>query len=313
MAEAADQITALREASAVRPRGLWIDAWRRLKRNKMAIAGAIYILIMALIAIFADVLAPHNPNAIDPTAAPNTPPFWVAGHNPQYLLGTDSLARDELSRLIYGARVSLIVGFVPVFIVTAIGVTVGMTSGWLGGRADNIIMRIVDVVYAFPALLFYIVVQSAFRDSKIGDIFGGLLLLFIAFAITDWVSMARLVRGEVLRLKNREFVEAAKALGVPTRRILIRHILPNSLAPIIVSIAFGVPSYILAESSLSYLGLGVKPQTPTWGSMVYDSFPQVTYAPEFVLMPSILIALIMLAFTFLGDGLRDALDPYMGK
>ncbi len=279
----------------------------------MAIAGAVYIIIMALIAIFADVLAPHNPNAIDPNAVPNTPPFWVSGHNPQYILGTDSLARDELSRLIYGARVSLIVGFVPVFIVAAIGITVGMTSGWLGGRADNIIMRIVDVVYAFPALLFYIVVQSAFRDSKIGDIFGGLLLLFIAFAITDWVSMARLVRGEVLRLKNREFVEAAKALGVPTRRILIRHILPNSLAPIIVSIAFGVPSYILAESSLSYLGLGVKPQTPTWGSMVYDSFPQVTYAPEFVLMPAILIALIMLAFTFLGDGLRDALDPYMGK
>jgi oligopeptide transport system permease protein len=302
-----------REAAVTKSRGLWSDAWRRLKRNKMALAGGAYIILMVLVALFAPLLAPHSPTDFAPDALPNTPPFWMKGSDPNYLLGTDSSSRDELSRLLYGTRVSMVVGFIPVFIIALVGVGVGLVSGWVGGRWDNLLMRFVDVVYAFPALLFFIILQSTLRETTLGRLFGGLLLLFIAFAITGWTDMSRLVRGQVLSLKNKEFIEAARSIGTPTSRIVMRHILPNSLAPIIVSVAFGVPSFILAEAALSFLGLGVQPGTASWGSMVYDAYDYATSAPVFVVMPSILIALLMLAFTFLGDGLRDALDPQMSK
>jgi oligopeptide transport system permease protein len=188
-----------------------------------------------------------------------------------------------------------------------------MLSGWLGGRADNVIMRAVDVVYAFPSFLFFIILQASLRDTWLGQQLGGLLLLFVAFALTGWVGMARLVRGQVLSLKEREFIEAARAIGVPTHRILLRHILPNTLAPIIVSVSFDVPAYILAEAGLSFLGLGIRPPTASWGSMVFESFPLITFLPIFVIMPATLIALIMIAFAFVGDGLRDALDPQMSR
>ncbi len=309
-----EQLTSLKQAAGTnKPRGLWSDAWRRLKRNKMALLGAAWILFMAFIAIFAPVLAPHDPDVAAMDALPYTPPFWSDQSDPRYILGTDTAARDELSRLLYGARISMLVGFVPVTIITLLGVSIGILSGWLGGRWDNLIMRLVDVIYAFPALLFFIILQVAFRDRWLGQLLGGLVLLFGALAIFAWVDMARLVRGQVLSLKEKEFVEAARAVGTPTRRILWRHILPNSLAPIIVSIAFGVPSAILAEATLSFIGLGVQAPTASWGSMVDDSFGSIQSTPEFVLMPAILIALIMLAFTFLGDGVRDALDPQMSK
>jgi oligopeptide transport system permease protein len=237
----------------------------------------------------------------------------MEGHDPAYLLGTDNLARDELSRLLFGARVSMIVGFIPTIIVTLVGTMIGLLSGWLGGRWDNILMRFVDVVYAFPSFLFFIVLQASLRQTWFGQLLGGLILLFVAFALTGWVDLTRLVRGQVLSVKEQEFVEAARALGVPTARILRRHILPNTLAPIIVSVAFSIPSYILAEAGLSFLGLGVQPPTASWGSMVFDSFPQMTFQPIFVVLPSILIAVVMVSFTFLGDGLRDALDPRMSR
>jgi oligopeptide transport system permease protein len=308
-----EPLGALREAAATKPRGLWSDAWRRLKRNRASMLGAGIIVLFVLVAIFADLIAPHDPNQVFNDAASNSPPFFEQNSDPRYLLGTDGVARDYLSRLIFGTRISLLVGLVPVLLITLIGATIGITAAWLGGRWDNLIMRAVDVVYAFPALLFLIVVQTALRDSPIGNILGGLFLLFGALALVGWTDMARLVRGQVLSLKNKEFVEAARATGAPTSRILFRHILPNSLAPIIVSVAFGIPATILAEAALSFLGLGVKGSTPTWGSMVFDSFSTVLFAPSFVLMPAALIALIMLAFTFLGDGLRDALDPQMSR
>ncbi len=308
-----EPLGALRETSNTKPRGLWSDAWRRLRRNKAALVGAAYILLMALVAIFAPVLAPHNPIFTPADAMANSPTFWQDGNDPRYLLGTDTLARDILSRLIYGARISMVVGLIPVAIEVLIGATVGLLSGWLGGRWDNILMRLVDVVYAFPSLLFFIILQTAYGETRFGQLLSGMVLLFFAFAITGWVTMTRLVRGQVLSLKQKEFVEAARAVGVPTSRIVLRHVLPNSLAPIIVSITFGIPSYILAEASLSYLGLGIKAPTPSWGNMIYESFSQILFNPWFVLMPSILIALVMLAFTFLGDGLRDALDPQMAK
>jgi ABC-type dipeptide/oligopeptide/nickel transport system permease subunit len=290
-------------------RGLWWDAWHRLRENRAALVGAVYILLMLALAAFAPLIAPHDPDYIAPTARSNMPPFWMTGHDPAYLLGTDGLARDELSRLLYGARVSMVVGFIPTAIVTLVGTLLGLLSGWLGGRWDNLIMRGVDVAYAFPSFLFFIILQSSLRETWLGQLLGGLILLFVAFAVTGWVDLTRLVRGQVLSLKEQEFVEAARALGVPTWRILLRHLLPNTLAPIIVSVAFAIPGYILAEAGLSFLGLGVQPPTASWGSMVFDSFPQMTFQPIFVIMPSTLIALVMIAFTFLGDGLRDALDP----
>lgn len=294
-------------------RGLWSDAWRRLRRNKAALIGLIYILIMFVVAVFAPWLAPHEPNRIPATAMANMPPAWDAGGSWTYPLGTDSLARDELSRLIYGARISMIVGIVPTVIVTFVGVLYGLASGWLSGRWDNVLMRLVDVVYAFPSLLLFIIVQAAFRDTWLGRSLGGLTLLFVAFAITGWNGMARLTRGQTLTLREKEFVIAARAVGNPSHRIVFRHILPNSLAPIIVAVSFTVPGYILAESSLSFLGIGIRPPTASWGSMVFQSFPIVTFRPIFVIMPSVLIALVMIAFAFVGDGLRDALDPQSNR
>jgi oligopeptide transport system permease protein len=173
-------------------------------------------------------------------------------------------------------------------------------------------MRLVDVVYAFPSLLLFIILQASLRDTWFGRLLGGLMLLFFAFAITGWNGMARLVRGQVLSVREKEYIDAARAMGCPSRQIMLRHVLPNCLAPVIVSVSFSIPSYILAESSLSFLGIGIRPPNASWGSMVFTSFPLITYQPIFVIMPSLLIALIMIAFAFVGDGLQDALDPQSG-
>lgn len=290
-------------------RGLWSDAWRRLRKNKAAVAGLAYIGVMLVLAIFAPLLAPYDPNNIPSDAFSNTPPFWMDGGSWDHPLGTDSLARDNLSRLLYGARVSMIVGIVPTVITVLIGTTYGIVSGWLGGRWDNILMRLVDVVYAFPSLLLFIIMQASLRDTGFGRLLGGLMLLFVAFAITGWNGMARLVRGQTLSLREKEFIEAAWAVGNTPGRIMLRHVLPNSLAPIIVSVSFSIPAYILAEASLSFLGIGIRPPNASWGSMVFQAFPLITFMPIFVIMPSLLIAMIMIAFAFVGDGLRDALDP----
>jgi oligopeptide transport system permease protein len=264
---------------------------------------------MLVLAIFAPLLAPYDPNNIPSDAFSNTPPFWMDGGSWDHPLGTDSLARDNLSRLLYGARVSMIVGIVPTVITVLIGATYGIVSGWLGGRWDNILMRLVDVVYAFPSLLLFIIMQASLRDTGFGRLLGGLMLLFVAFAITGWNGMARLVRGQTLSLREKEFIEAARAVGNTPGRIMLRHVLPNSLAPIIVSVSFSIPAYILAEASLSFLGIGIRPPNASWGSMVFQAFPLITFMPIFVIMPSLLIAMIMIAFAFVGDGLRDALDP----
>jgi oligopeptide transport system permease protein len=301
-----------RSLGSGKARGLWSDAWRRLRKNKAAVIGLVYIGFMALVAIFGPMLAPHDPNNIpmgEGFVPANLPPIWQDGSNRDFILGTDSLARDNLSRYLYGARISMVVGIVPTVVTLLIGVTFGMTSGWLGGRWDDAMMRIVDVVYAFPSLLLFIIMQASLRDIGLGRMLGGLMLLFIAFAITGWNGTARLMRGQVLAVRDKEYIEAARAIGVPDRRILLRHVFPNSMAPLIVSVSFSIPGYILSESSLSFLGLGIRPPNPSWGSMVFQAFPTITYQPIFVIMPTMLIALIMIAFAFVGDGLRDALDP----
>jgi len=293
-------------------RSLWQDAWWRLRRNKAAMLGIAIILLAAFCAIFAPFIAPYDPILQD-TKANNMDPFWVSSqyHDARYLLGSDELGRDILSRLIWSARISLIVGLVPTMIVFSIGVSLGLIAGYIGGWIDNLLMRFTDIIYAFPDLLFVIIIMATLRSTWLGDIMGGLVLIFVALAVVNWVGLARLVRGQVLSLKEKEFIEAARATGVPTKRILFRHLLPNALAPVIVSLAFAIPGAMLAESVLSFLGIGIRPPTATWGVMINEGFAVFSQSPWPVLLPAVCISVVMLAFTFLGDGLRDALDPRM--
>lgn len=309
-ASAAQQHAADVNVLARKQRSLWGDAVYRLKRNRAAMAGLAVVLVAAVLAILAPIIAPYDPIRQD---TPNSlmEPFWG---NPkftlaQYPLGSDQLGRDILSRLIWSARISLIVGFVPVTLVFLVGATVGMAAGFYGKWVDSFLMRIVDIIYAFPDLLFLIIIMATLRGTFLGELLGGLVLMFLAIAVVGWVGMARLVRGQVLSLKEKEFVEAARATGATNGRIMVRHLFPNTLAPIIVSVAFGVPSAILAEATLSFLGIGIKPPTPTWGVMINEGFVVFSTTPWPVLLPAFCISLVMLAFTFLGDGLRDALDP----
>jgi oligopeptide transport system permease protein len=212
----------------------------------------------------------------------------------------------------------MVVGFIPTVIILLLGTFVGMVAGYIGGRWDNILMRLTDVIYAFPDLLFFIIVMVALRESFIGQLMNGLVLLFAALAIVNWVGVARLVRGQVLSLKEKEFVEAARCIGATDSRIMFRHILPNSLGPLIVSAAFTMPGLIITEAILGYLGVGLRPSTnpadifiTSWGALMLDGQSAINAQPFLLLSPAICVALIVLAFTFLGDGLRDALDPRM--
>ena len=238
----------------------------------------------------------------------------------RFLLGTDSIGRDVLSRVLYGARVSIVVAFVPTAIILLIGVIIGLAAGYAGGRWDNFLMRATDVVYGFPDLLFFIVVMIALRDTPIGNFANGLLLLFGALAVVNWVGIARVVRGQTLSLKEKEFIEAARTIGASDIQIMFRHILPNCLAPIIVLTAFRIPGMIITEAILGYLGLGLRPGTnpseffvTSWGSMLLAGQSALNAQPWLLLAPAIAVALVVMAFTFIGDGLRDALDPLMKK
>jgi oligopeptide transport system permease protein len=208
---------------ARKQRSLWQDAWWRLRRNRAAMIGMVIIAIAAFCAIFAPLIAPFEPTAID-TKYSNMDPFFVDSqyHNSQFILGSDQLGRDILSRLIWSARISLIVGLVPTMIIFTLGITLGLTAGYFGGWIDNVLMRFTDVVYAFPDLLFVIIIMATLRNTWLGDIMGGLILIFVALAVVNWVGLTRLVRGQVLSLKEKEFIEAARATGVPTKRIMIR-------------------------------------------------------------------------------------------
>jgi oligopeptide transport system permease protein len=292
-----------------KPRSLWSDAWRRLTRNRMAVAGMCIIIFFWLLALLAPVIAPYHYNAQNHEMVYRGP-AWVTG-DWRHPLGTDGVGRDELSRIIWGARVSMVISLIPVSIYLLVGGTIGMLAGYLGGRIDNLLMRLVDVVYAFPGLLFLIIISAAFRDSWLGRQMGGLLLMLLALGLVGWEGMARLVRGQVLSVKQKEYVEAARCIGVPTLRIMWRHIVPNILAPIIVSIAFSIPGAIFAEASLSFLGLGIRPPTASWGNMLQDGYAAIYSQPILIAAPALCVALVMLSFTFLGDGLRDALDPQM--
>jgi len=292
----ADAPSVAPSARAARGTSLWRDGLRRLLRNRLAMAGGVIIVLLCLIAIFADVLAPL------PYTKTN---FGRLNEAPSraYPLGTDALGRDLLSRMIYGARVSMLVGLGAQIIVVSIGVPVGAISGYLGGRTDVILTRFIDVMYAFPRLLFVILVMSMLG--------AGLFNIFIAIGLTGWVGIARQVRAQVLALKGKEFVDAARGLGVRSFRLLTRHILPNALTPIVVSVTFGIPEAIFTEAALSFIGVGINPPTPSWGQMVGEGQQFIRSYWHLCVFPAIAIAITMLSFTFFGDGVRDALDPKM--
>lgn len=285
--------------------GLWQDAWHRFRRNRIAVIGLAAVTIVVLLAIFGRlVFAFHLPfleDYLKQDPAHSDLGFLAPGH----LLGTDYLGRDVFSRLLYGAGISLSIGILTQFIYLVIAAAVGLTAGYMGGRVDNVLMRIVDVFYAFPDLLFLLVVVAVFGAS--------LLTIFVAIGLIYWVDLARLIRGQVLAIKEKEFVEGARAAGSRPLKIVLRHLVPNSLGPIIVSLTFGIPRAIFLEATLSFLGAGLVPPTPSWGIMIRDGYEAIYSHPFEVLPPALAIATIMLSFSFIGDGLRDALDPRMRR
>ncbi len=324
-----------------KPKGesLWFDAWRRLRRNRLAVLGAVIIILNILMAIFATQLAPKwygdtdlpNNNAtpgwvtsIFPNMIPKADGGYVTINN-DYALGADNLGRDLLSRIIYGSRVSLAVAFIGPTVSLLIGVSFGLVSGYIGGRVDNLMMRFVDVMYAFPTLLLVILLMAFFRSSfahnepgtfqyavgQIDQSMGGMLFIFVGVGITSWMNLARLVRGQILSVREKEYIEAARAMGVGTRGIMFRHMLPNILGPVIISETLTIPTYISYEAFLSFIGLGVNPPTPSWGAMISEGSRSISTYPNQAIFPAVALFLIMFAFNFLGDGLRDALDPRM--
>ncbi|MGH7904366.1 MAG: ABC transporter permease [Candidatus Dormibacteraceae bacterium] len=282
--------------------GLWSDAWQRFRRNKVAVLGAAIVVVLVLDAVLSPLLARIGLIA-DPTAQNVAFNGLLPGAG--HWLGTDSLGRDIQSRLMFGAQISLLIGILVQGIYLVIGGTVGLTAGYFGGRVDNLLMRFTDIWYAFPDLIFVLVLVAVFGAS--------LWSIFAAIGIVNWVGLARLIRGQVLSIKEKEYIEAAHATGSPPLKIILRHLVPNSLGPVIVQVTFGIPNAILLEAILSFLGVGIPPPTPTWGRMVLDGTEAIYASPTQVLFPAAAIAITMLSFTFIGDGLRDALDPRMRR
>jgi len=297
---------------------LWKDAFRRLCKNKMSVLGGIIIIILAILSIFAPYIAPYH--YADGSFMNN---YEKPGE--RYLLGADFMGRDVLSRIIYGTRISLSVGMIGALTSFFIGVLYGLISGYYGGKVDNVMMRIVDIMYGFPTLLLIILMMVLFKStfavttpgtfagtlSDIDKSFGGLFFIFIGIGITAWIGMARIARGMALSLREKEYVEAARATGNSNFKIMIKHILPNLIGPCIVAVTLQIPRYITFEAFLSFIGLGVNPPTPSWGMMISEGYKAIRSNPHLALYPGLALAITMLAFNFLGDGLRDALDPRM--
>ncbi|MCL4553831.1 MAG: ABC transporter permease [Actinobacteria bacterium] len=276
----------------------WQDAWRRFKKNGLAMTGLFMIVFLILIATFGPMLSPYTYSDQDLTNG-NRPPTW------QHWFGTDLLGRDLFTRVLYGARISLSIGFVSSLINLTLGVIYGGISGFAGGRVDDIMMRIVDIIYAVPIILIVIMLMVLLRP--------GLNNVFLALGIAYWLVMARIVRGQILSLKEQEFVLAARALGANPWRILLRHLIPNSIGPIVVTATLRIPQAIFLEAFLSYIGLGVSAPMASWGVLASEGVQSIRSYPWQILFPSGAIAFAMLGFNFVADGLRDALDPRLRK
>ncbi|MGI5949286.1 ABC transporter permease [Peptoniphilus sp.] len=272
----------------------WSDAWRRFKKNKLALFSLGLLGVIILLVVFGPYINSYSYDAVvGPSNAKPSAEFWF---------GTDDIGRDIFTRLWKGGRVSIVIGIVGAIIGTVVGGIYGAISGYFGGRVDTIMMRIVEILYSIPYLLLVIIIRLAFNDS-------GYASLILAMTITGWCGLARLVRGQILSLKEQDFVLAARALGVSDRDIILKHLLPNTLNVILVSISFDVPGYIFSEAFLSYLGLGVQPPNTSWGAMASAAQTKFLFYPYQLFFPGFMIAITMLCFTLIGDGLRDALDP----
>ena len=269
---------------------------RMASNNKLAVFSAVLIVVFILLALLAPVLTPYGLEEMDLMARLSPP-------SAKHLLGTDELGRDVLTRLLYGARVSLAVGIIPTIVSMVIGAFIGMISGYVGGMVDTVLMRLADVILSFPSLLLAMVIMYTLGD--------GISSIFIALAVTNWASVARVIRSETLSLREAEYVEAARSMGVKDFTIIVRHVLPNCIPSLIVLFTLNVPSAILSESSLSFLGIGVQLPNSSWGLMVNLGRSYLYDAPWLSLVPSAAIMLVVLAFNFLGDGLRDVLDPHL--
>jgi oligopeptide transport system permease protein len=306
------------EAGAfVRGTSLWRDAWRRLLKNKLAVLGLAVVVIVTIASIIGptaikavfgftpDFIPTNNINltrSLPPFTVPNGEFTW------NHPMGTDNSGRDQFARVLQGGQISLFVGILSTLVSLLIGVTYGAVAGYLGGRVDNVMMRIVDVLYSLPYVIVVIVLLSMFRSQTPR---GQLILLFIALGSVSWLTMARIVRGQVLSLKNQEFVLAARATGVSNTRIIFRHLIPNTLGPVIVYATLTIPQIMLTEAFLSFLGFGVQAPLASWGSLASDGIQNIAIFPWQLIFPGVTMALTLFSLNFLGDGLRDALDPQM--
>lgn len=273
---------------------LYRDAWNRLKKNKMAIGSFIVLVLIALVAIFAPMIAPYDPYAQDLTLI-NQPP------SAEHWFGTDDVGRDLFSRVVYGTRISMLVGVVCEAICVPIGVILGALAGYFGGWIDAVISRIIEIFASFPTILFAIAVMFILGP--------GIMNIFIAIGIIGWTGLARMIRGQIMQLKEKEFIEAARASGASNMKIIFRHLIPNCLSTIIVVITLDIPGDIMLESTLSFVGLGVQPPDPSWGSMISEGRKFIRQNVWYSFFPGLAIMLVVLAFNTLGDGVRDALDP----
>jgi len=289
-------------------KSLWADAVSRLKKNKASVVSFYFIVFVCLVAIFAKYIAPYS---FETQNIDNL----LEGPSSRFLLGTDALGRDVLSRIIYGARMSMAVGIFTAMISMVIGTIYGGISGWIGGRVDAVMMRFVDILISIPSLVLLILVKVVFDSVEFFENaeLRALTGMLLALSVVGWVTLARVVRGQVLQVKELTFVEAAQALGSPGYKIMFKHVLPNILGPIIVLLTFQIPSNILIESFLSFIGLGLQPPYSSWGVLAADGWRSMRSFPHLILYPSIALGLTMLAFNLFGDGLRDAFDPKMKK
>ncbi|MBT3616103.1 MAG: ABC transporter permease [Verrucomicrobia bacterium] len=300
---------------------LWVGAWYRLRKNKMALAGGVFILLLAGLSFIGPFFleGDYYTNTVleDKLTAPDA----------EYTLGTDHLGRDQLGRIIKGGQISLLVGLVATFVSLTIGIGYGTISGYFGGKIDSVMMRIVDILYSLPFVIFVILLMVFAKDlgDSIDEWFRArgsefsisgqwnMLLLFVAIGAVEWLTMARIVRGQVMSLRRQEFIEACISLGLPTHRILFRHMVPNILGPVIVYTTLTIPAVMLLEAFLSFLGLGVQPPTPSWGLLIKDGADRMREAWWMLVFPGALFAITLFSFNFVGDGLRDALDPKTSK
>jgi oligopeptide transport system permease protein len=294
----------LKSTEEIKGRSLWVDARRRLLKNRAAVAGMIILGLVTVLAILAPLLSPFAYDEVNYdiiACAPNWWPVQVACRAPGHIFGTDAVGRDLFVRVLFGARVSLAVGLVATLVSLIIGVLYGAIAGYVGGRLDGLMMRIVDVLYSLPFIFFVIILMVMFDRNFI--------LLFVAIGAVEWLTMARIVRGQTLSIKQKEFIEAARASGVGTMGIILRHVIPNVVGPVMVYVTLTVPGVILTESFLSFLGLGIQEPLTSWGVLISDGADQMETAPWMLLFPATFMAVTLFCFNFIGDGLRDALDP----